>query len=379
MRKTICHSAIAALLGAASCSSYADDVRVNGFLTTSITKLATDQTTYLGGSFNNQARFDNPDSRLGLQFSAQVSEQIEAMAQLLARGRGNNDAISADWAFVSIKAADDTKIRTGKLKLSTFLVSDYIEVGYAYPWIRPPQEVYALNPITTQVGVDALYTPRIGGTKLLIQPFAGSNRGSTTVSPALGDYLAANPLPAPAITPKTGDSLSFSAPSIYGLNMSLGGRTASLRVGYLQAVVDQPTFGIVDKRANFASAGFTVDWHDLVAYGEYADRSSDVDLRAAFPDQQAGYLTLGYRIGKFLPHLTYAAVYEGRNVSPLAVRQRSETAGLRYEFLPGAALKFEAQRIDPEDNNYGLLDGKDSSGQYIRDTRLYGMALDVIF
>ncbi len=84
-------------------------------------------------------------------------------------------------------------------------------------------------------------------------------------------------------------------------------------------------------------------------------------------------------MGKFLPHLTYAAINEGRRDSPLAVRQRSETIGLRYEFLTGAALKFEAQRIDPEDNNYGLLDGKDSSGQYIRDTRLYGMALDVIF
>ncbi len=379
MRKKICHSAIAALLGAASCSSHADDVKVNGFLTTSITKLATDQTTYLGGSFNNQARFDNPDSRLGLQFSAQVSEQIEAMAQLLARGRGNNSGISADWAFVSIKAADDTKIRTGKLKLSTFLASDYIEVGYAYPWIRPPQEVYALNPITTQVGVDALYTPRIGHTKLLIQPFAGSNRGSITVSPALGDYFTANPMPAPATTPKTGDSIDFSAPSIYGINMSLGGRAASVRVGYLQARVDQQMFGIVDKRANFASAGFTVDWHDLVAYGDYADRSSDTDLRTAFPDQQAGYMTVGYRMGKFLPHLTYAAINEGRRDSPLAVRQRSETIGLRYEFLTGAALKFEAQRIDPEDNNYGLLDGKDSSGQYIRDTRLYGMALDVIF
>ncbi|HEY0635131.1 MAG TPA: hypothetical protein VGE00_07110 [Gammaproteobacteria bacterium] len=368
---------MATMLGVTSLHAVADDVRVNGFLTTSLTKLSTDETSYLGGSFTHQPRFDNPDSRLGLQFSAQVSERVEATAQLLARGRGDNNSLIADWAFASIKAANDAKVRAGKLKLSSFLASDYIEVGYAYPWIRPPQEVYSLNPITTQVGVDALYTPKLGRTKLMIQPFAGSNRGTTTVSPALGDYLAT--LPAPINEIGAGDTLDFSVPSMYGINMSLSGRSASFRAGYLQARVDQETFAIEDKRANFASAGFTVDWHNLVLYGEYVDRDVVTELEGAFPDQQAGYLTLGYRVGKFLPHLTYAAINAGRQVTPLAVRQRSATAGLRYEFLDGAALKFEVQRIDPEDDSYGYFDGKDADGNYIKDARLYGIALDVIF
>lgn len=377
MRKTIRRGVTAMLLGMASWSLHAEDVRVNGFLTTSLTKLSTDETSYLGGSFTHQPRFDNPDSRLGLQFSAQVSPRIEATAQLLARGRGDNNGIIADWAFVSIKAAESAKVRAGKLKLSTFLASDYIEVGYAYPWIRPPQEVYALNPITTQVGVDALYTPKLGGAKLMIQPFAGSNRGTTTISPALADYLATQPAPFNTIV--AGDMLDFSVPAMYGVNMSLSGRAVSFRLGFLQARVDQQEFSIEDKRANFASAGFTVDWRNLVVYGEYADRDVVEELEGAFPDQQAGYLTVGYRMGKYLPHLTYAAINAGREVSPLAVRQRSATAGLRYEFLDGAALKFEVQRIDPEEGNYGYFDGKDASGNYLRDARLYGIALDVIF
>jgi len=88
-------------------------------------------------------------------------------------------------------------------------------------------------------------------------------------------------------------------------------------------------------------------------------------------------------MGKFLPHLTYSAVLPGRDPDPaakaLTVKQRSVTAGLRYEVLDGVALKFEAQRIDPEDDNYGLFDGKNASGEYIKDARLYGIALDVIF
>ncbi|HEY0721344.1 MAG TPA: hypothetical protein VGE50_08825 [Gammaproteobacteria bacterium] len=375
MRRKICHGVVVTLLGMASASALADEVRVNGFLTTSLAKLSTDETSYLGGSFTHQPRFDNPDSRLGLQFSAQVSERIDATAQLLARGRGDNNALIADWAFASIKAANDAKVRAGKLKLSTFLASDYIEVGYAYPWIRPPQEVYSLNPITTQVGVDALYTPKIGRAKLMIQPFAGSNRGTITVSPALADYLATDP----ANTIVAGDTLDFSVPAMYGINMALSGRSASFRLGYLQARVDQETFAIEERRADFGSAGFTVDWHDVVLYGEYVDRNVVKELEGAFPDQQAGYLTVGYRMGKFLPHLTYAAINEGRDASPLAVRQRSATAGLRYEFLDGAAMKFEAQRIAPEDDNYGYFDGKDANGNYLKDARLYGIALDVIF
>ena len=95
--------------------------------------------------------------------------------------------MKADWAFVSYRAADPLTIRGGKLKLTTFLVSDYIEVGYAYPWIRPPQEVYYANPISTMTGADALVRFNFGDYSLLFQPYYGNSRGEQALVPQEAD------------------------------------------------------------------------------------------------------------------------------------------------------------------------------------------------
>jgi hypothetical protein len=353
-------------MGMLSTAALAEGVSINGFLTTSVVMTDTDEATYNQGAITDKARFDNPDSRLGLQFTGAINDYMDATAQLIARGRGGNDSISTDWAFVSIRANNVTQVRTGKLKLSTFLISDYIEVGYAYPWIRPPQEVYTLNPINTLVGADVLYTPTVGNAQLMIQPYFGSNRSSSRISPALG---AANP------ALEAGDEIAFSVNNLAGINFVVNFDAMSLRLGYLATEVDAELggFALEEEKAQFASAGLTVDWNNFIAYAEYATRDQDTNLEVGFPDQDAYYVTLGYRAGQFLPHVTYANVDYGTDESPFAVRQTSVTAGLRYEFLDGAALKFEAQSVDPEEDEYGLFDGK------IEDAMLYGIALDVIF
>lgn len=366
MKKILLSSLMGAALGVTAGAVYAEGVSINGFLTTSVARLDTGDVAYLN-AFTDEARFDNIDSRLGLQFSGNINDRMSATAQLIARGRGGNENIITDWAFVSIAAHKDLQIRTGKLKFPTFLISDYYEVGYAYPWIRPPQELYSLNPITTLVGVDALYTVPVGKANLLLQPYVGSNRGSTTVSGMQGPAFAGYGLSA-------GDAITFDAPVLAGINAVLNFDFGSFRAGYLQAEVDQAAFGIDGEKAGFASVGMTIDWRNVVVYAEYADR--DVEEKAiagAFPDQRGGYVTLGYRFDRLLPHVTYAVMDEGKDESALALKQTSTAVGLRYEFLDGASLKFEYQMIDPDKDNTGLFN------TVVDDAALYGVSLDVIF
>ena len=360
---------LALTLGGVCAVAHAEAVSINGFLTTSLVGID-ESATYLN-AFTDQPRFDNTDSRLGLQFTGAINDRMSATAQLLARGRGSNNTIETDWAFVSMDVAAQAQVRAGKLKFPTFLISDYYEVGYAYPWMRPPQEVYSLNPISTLVGVDALYTPSLGGTSLLIQPFVGSNRGEAYASASQAAMMSAID---PANPTSPGDAIAFDAPVLAGINAVLNFNAGSLRLGYTHAEVDAQTFGIEGKTAGFASAGLTVDWHDLVLYTEYVDRDAESGLmEAAFPDQRAGYVTLGYRLGKFLPHVTYAKLDEGKDPSNLALKQTSSTVGLRYELADGAALKFEYQRIEPDQGNPGLFD------RAVEKANLYGLSLDVIF
>lgn len=372
MKRTIFFAAIVASMGVGSAS--AESVAINGFLTTSVARINKPDLKYLN-SFTDQARFDNTDSRLGLQFSGDINDRISATAQLLARGRDGNDGIKTDWAFVAIDVANQAQVRTGKLKFPTFLASDYIEVGYAYPWMRPPQEVYSLNPFSTLVGVDALYTPTFGSSGLLIQPFVGSNRGSAALSAEQAPIFNTA---VPGADFSAGDQVNFSAPVLAGLNAVVNFPAGSFRMGYLQAELDQEEFGIQGDKASFASAGLSLDWRDVVLYAEIADRNSEEGImEQAFPDQRAGYVTVGYRIGRFLPHVTYASLDEGAEKSAAALKQASGTVGLRYDFMDGAALKFEYQRIKPGEGNAGLLNRRLAAGTDTVD--LYGVSLDVIF
>ncbi|MHB8257847.1 MAG: hypothetical protein ACYDE0_11485, partial [Acidiferrobacterales bacterium] len=102
---------------------------------------------------------------------------------------------------------------------------------------------------------------------------------------------------------------------------------------------------------------------------------------AAFPDQKGWYATVGYRIGKFLPNVTFAKLEDNNNPvgqgygTPLA--QSSVTGGLRYELGTGADIKFEAEEVKPLDGTRGLLIGPLPAGK--SHVMIYSVALDLVF
>ncbi|HHO67591.1 MAG TPA: hypothetical protein ENK12_01040, partial [Gammaproteobacteria bacterium] len=137
----------ASLMLPAAASLAVENITLNGFLTVGATK-SNSTTASENGNITDDVGFDE-DSRVGIQISADINDRMSVTAQLLGRAdRNQNFDAEFDWGFVSYALGEDLTVRGGKLKFPTFLVSEYIEVGYAYPWIRPPAEVYASNPIT---------------------------------------------------------------------------------------------------------------------------------------------------------------------------------------------------------------------------------------
>jgi hypothetical protein len=169
------------------------------------------------------------------------------------------------------------------------------------------------------------------------------------------------------------------------------------------------------------SAGLNLDIANVVVYAEWQERTTTETLSRPFGDQDAWYTTLGYRFGKWLPHITYAMIDgTASTVSPGAVScaadsggcntplgavpagtplfnfpvavQSSITAGLRYEVNDSAALKFEYSMVDVEDDpselastnnplgvNYGLFDTDFTKAPPKDTVGIASIALDVIF
>ena len=363
-----------ALAGAAQQAMAIDEIRINGFLTAAATYTDADS-PYNIDLASDDARFDGRDNRLGLQVAADINERMSFTAQLLARAVPDNFNTEADWAFVGYDVNDALQVRAGKVKLPTFLTSDYIEVGYAYPWIRPPQEVYSLSPITSLSGLDFLWSVPVGDNTLLIQPYFGNSSGTGFVS----GMQAGSGLGFPA----AGTEVDFEAKKLGGINVALSTAIGTFRAGYLTTEVSSDfAGGLIDEdKASFASVGMNIDWNNFVGYAEWASRDQDDGAEFGFPDQEAWYVTAGYRFGAWLPSLTYASLAGGdpddANVELFDQEQTSVTLGLRYELAAGAALKFEATRVDVEDGatDYGLFDGALSEDS----ANVYSVALDVVF
>ncbi len=356
------------------------------------------------------------DTRFGIQMTSDVSEKMSVIAQLLAAGTSKNFNAIIEWAYVDYEFVDWLSIHAGKIKQPVYLVNDYIEVGYAYPWIRPPVEVYYLNnPLNTVNGMELLLTFDVGPGRLSFQPYIGSNREEIPNSQGTGYFEAEN---------------------IYGIDVKYSARNYTVHAsnftcdvttyGNLTGVPTNPGYGIpgnaVDVNLNgtgqcrVTAAGLNLDIANVVVYAEWQDRTTKDTLSRAFGDQTAWYTTFGYRIGKWLPHLTFASIDgEASTVTdstgagaitvpaaggppwpagttfnfPIAI-QTSVTAGLRYEVNDSAALKIEYSLVDVENDpaelakanqgfNFGLFKTDFTKFAPTEKVGIISVALDVIF
>ncbi|MDH5571121.1 MAG: hypothetical protein OEY89_05105 [Gammaproteobacteria bacterium] len=292
------------------------------------------------------------DSRYGINLRTELNESITGAGQLLATGRSGSFDFELEWGFVEYNMSRSWRLRVGKLNLQTFLLSDYIEVGYLYPWIRPPEEVYGFNPMRNYPGIELMHTAQLGKkTTLTSMFFVGSSK--VQLSPAT----------------------SFRALNGYGINFQLNMPGVTLRIGGItpEIEVNQSAFLMqdesgtmmsipgaqvaADNRMYMATFGFSWDVSDFVGYGEWINVSSEKELQEIFPEQTGYYLTMGYKFDDFMPYVTKATAeadaFTGTvtqiGVMPMpAIAQDSIALGIRYEINEFSAFKFEYKKIDPE-------------------------------
>ncbi len=352
------------LLGMTPPAQAFEGISMSGYLTVKGTYGANEdasgqQQDYGSGYATDSVNFNTHGSHVGMQFDAEVSEKIDTTVILQAHGGHKNFSLDVEWAYVDYNFDDRNKLRFGRYKGPFYMISEYQEVGYAYPWVSPPLEVYGTNPISAINGLSYVFqTTTQGGMDFLLQIYGGNGSNEAVIQPNVAD---ANP------SIDKGTVLDFDTKNMIGFNSTFGTEAVKFRIGYMSTKVDADLGSVQmnNVSGSFGGVGLIVDWRNFLSYVEYVDRDTDDSdaMQAAFPDQRAGYITLGYRFGDFLPYFTYAKLDRGKTVTTnsAVLKQSSMSLGLRYEVSDGAALKFEATQAKPESINgspkYGLFDG----------------------
>ncbi len=385
-------------------SNRVSNVTVNGFFSVNA-GFASNDAGYAG--YEETADYV-PETKVGLQGSFQVTDNTYLVAQLVARGEQHWQA-EMEWAFLSHTFDNDLTLRAGRLRVPLYMYSDYLEVNFAQPWLRPPEEVYAVVPVSSYEGVDFIYTIPFDEAEWQFQAYTGV--GSDPNS-------------------ETGFGTDVEYDGVYGLASTFVYNNITLRASYVitelnsgQAYVPNtnntvPLVNFTDADTNFLGLGMSYDNGDLLVVAEWTrsqvDGAIDTDASDGYAgnwqDVDSAYISVAYRFGDFTPYVTYAIMEttddderqaavdaDPTNVPNLVnqiafdAERTTYSAGLRYDVNANIALKFDVTYAGDfgGDDGTGGLSGNitnklgnllmSQSNVIEDDTMVYTASLNMVF
>lgn len=364
------------LMPMAIASAYADDVSsvtVSGFGSAAVTKTSTNEAEFTRNNQTAGATRDatmGVDSNFGLQATDKVNDWLSFTGQAVERkDTVNRFRPEITWAFAKFKVSKDLSVRVGRLGSPIYLASDYINVGFASPMLRMPQEVYTQDPLETINGADLIYRKQLGDTLVTTQlAFGDSRRASNYGGVVRGhrssvfNISAAN---GPLMVRFARSQANLTWTGVEGIDELVG---ALNDVGYTDLA---SRLEVKNKKGVYTTLGATLDWNNIVVQSEVAKRTTN----SWISNTTAGYVMAGYRMGKLLPYVTYAKLNQNSpksdstvpaddpDLAPLAVgvntvlnnyEQTTTSMGMRYDFEDKMALKVQIDRVKPRSDG-GLL------------------------
>ena len=336
----------------------------------------------------------SPDSLVGLQASLRLSAYNDLTVQAVVSEDGEESYDPRfTLAFFRQTLAPGLSLRLGRLRAPFFMLSDSLRVNYAHPWVRPPVEVYGLNPFNDLDGIDFLYHTRLGGFDAEIHPYYGSGGVPTPMGRAR-------------------------LKAMWGINLTLSRGDYSLYLGHgdgrfslvrgdpptksVIAALDAEGLGSVaadlsgtDGTTSFDSIGLQWDDGRWQVVSEFARRRANRYVTSS----SGWYVSVGRRFGVVTPYLVVARQRLDDPIAAAAVSpsldaswklfltsrnnaQRSLSIGTRWDVSHFAAVKAELTHARLERNSWGSYFVRDEAriaqiGGSAANT--FSLSLDVTF
>lgn len=347
---------------------------IKGFGTFSVAGTDTDevgfyrsitQTKYLTDSWGVTT-----DSRLGLQVDVDINRSFHATIQWVARDHiGNFFEQNLDWAFLRWNISDTTNIRVGRLGADLFLLSDYRNVGYAYPWIRPPHAFYAGFPVYHFDGFDLSHQIYFNDDVLSLKFFTGYSFTQLNSHSIAGVVDLGSPVVGGSIKFESGSWTTRAGYSYLRIITEfpneqlldiLNNPLVNLAIPGINKL--SPLFSIKDTNIHYYSLGAAYDDGTWLAQAEL----SYVDTETVyFPDTLNAYLSVGRRFSNVTlytlfgishsfqkdifvpspvfpsPQLEQLQQVVNTIVNKNGIDEKSISLGARWDVYPNIALKTQ--------------------------------------
>lgn len=357
---------------------------VSGFASLGAGVLSRGGTSYM--DYDDEWSFDS-DSMLAIQGIVTPTERMAVTAQVVARGFSfdNDDAYQPEmeWFFVSYELAPEIRVRGGRLRTPHYLYSESLEVGYSYPWVRPPVDVYVffLEPFSHFDGADITLQSSVRGIETEFKVFGGQMSGDF-----LGIDIDVSRVAGFTASARVDELLLRYGYNNNRIDLSLPGGQVLVDGFAFATSLDRGTFGGIsesfyNQNDEFQYHGAGFQWEP----GTWSLVGENFLLQGPSEgfsfDSRGWYISLGRQFGNWMPYTvvseyrtridsrivyqirdTYSvypagmggvfdsldqlrsgalAVLKERNIA-----QRGNTLGVRWDFHRNAALKLEFQYFD---------------------------------
>lgn len=353
-------------------SKFTDNVEFSGFARLVAGHLDENNgAAYIG--YDNGISVDE-QSLLGLQMDVKLSDSLSLTSQLLAHSATYRKS-GIEWLYLKYSASPKLAFRIGKQRTPFFNYSDVLDVGFAYPWVTPPEGIYNSYQVSSYDGANVRYVSSVDDLVYSFEGYWGSNDNELNIAGIIEGV---------SIQPEVNDLRGV----IVGLRMNQWSARASINalrvnafIPELQLITDTLNAAGFPNSANSLEVKGDADFYhaslkyedlDWLFEAEYTGIRSDV---TTIPSIDGTALTVAYN---FYPYTVFASAsfFDAsygqpeseipQGVSPLLDQLSAiyndvfvglpfddsniYAVGIRMDLSPSVAIKFSTSFIDGEEN-----------------------------
>ncbi|NEX63004.1 hypothetical protein [Noviherbaspirillum galbum] len=304
------------------------------------------------------------ETLVGVQLRKEFTPTFSATMQLVSRMLNPNDGSrpTVDWAYLTWTPSQDSSwtFQAGRQRIPLYYYSDYLYIGYAYPWVRPAPDVYGW-PIYAYDGANVTYRTQLGQSEWALTAHAWAG-GFTQRDDAYDTRIY--------YTTPTHESWK----KILGSYVAVNNGIVDVRVMAMrhEDSVWQDAGGVrtdlyKDQPTRIMGISANLDYKNWLVKTE-VDRFEQVDLSKGINNiYKYALVGIGYNFGKLTPMYTFsryrtvAEPIEGRNTQYLS---------LRWDFMKNTALKLQYD-ISKDRSNYPY--------PFFGDSKVFSISLQGVF
>ncbi len=290
----------------------------------------------------------SPESTIGFQISVSslfIDNPINVIVQTIARGTEEWET-SLDWAFIEYELSPTWQIRFGRERIPLGYYSDFYEIGYSYPWVRPPSEVYFWQ-FSKLDGIKIIHENFFKDWNYRASLYFGEeNDEANKFFSELSRFVFF-------------ETLDYQFKNIVGLTFESNKNWLDMRAAMMTGELDitqnrlklgafvlNDTTVFSTRDVTYGGLSINVDLNNFILLSEAGRLQSEINLRTINTDTYM--VSVAYRWNNLTPYILFSSLDSIDEITLQPDKFSTISLGIRWDLSYATAFKFQIDRTNDD-------------------------------